>query len=82
VDLILPIVGAAFANLPPERQAAGAAQLQLCIAAVGLVGVVIPVWDAGGGRLGFWAPPQWQGYLAALTWPLVRRGVATSIACG
>jgi hypothetical protein len=82
VDLVLPIVGAAFASLPPDLQAAAAAQMQLCIAGAGLAGVVIPVWDAGGGRLGFWAPPQWHGYLAALTWPLVLRAVARTIACG
>jgi hypothetical protein len=51
MDLILPIVGAAFVSLPPDQQ--GVAQLQTCI--------------AGGGRLGFWAPPQRHGLLAGLT---------------
>jgi hypothetical protein len=82
IDLVLPIVGAVFASLPADQQATGAARLQLCAAEAGLVGVVIPVWDAGGGRLGFWAPPQWHGHLSGLTWPLVLRAVGRTLNCG
>jgi hypothetical protein len=38
------------------------ASLQACARGAGLAGTVVPVWDAGGGRMAFLAPAPWRPF--------------------
>jgi len=40
--------------------------LQFRANAAGLKGTVVPVWDAGGGRMGFLAPSQWRSFFGSI----------------
>ncbi len=41
-------------------------QLQLRAQSAGLRGTVVPVWDAGGGRMGFLAPRSFQPFFQSI----------------
>ncbi|MGA2990560.1 MAG: hypothetical protein ABSD88_08795 [Candidatus Korobacteraceae bacterium] len=42
-------------------------ELQLHAQAAGLAGTVVPVWDAGSGRMGFFAPHNWQAFFKSIS---------------
>lgn len=51
------------------------AEIQMRASAAGLAGTVVPVWNAGGGRMGFLAPLQWRGFFQGLSLAFVARNL-------
>lgn len=43
--------------------------------AAGLRGAAVAVWDAGGGRMGFFGPPQWHPFLRSIDLQFVAANV-------
>ncbi|MGD1148791.1 MAG: hypothetical protein ABR961_12675 [Thermoanaerobaculaceae bacterium] len=56
VDLIIVFVEPRYGSLIEADQTAFMADVQMQAHAAGLAGTVVPVWDLGGGRMGFRAP--------------------------
>jgi hypothetical protein len=51
VDLIIIPLDKDFSRKPPSEQSDIADSLQACAMSAGLAGTVVPVWNAGGGRM-------------------------------
>jgi hypothetical protein len=62
VDLIIVPLESKFGNLTQAEQNATIQDLQAHASAANLAGTVVPVWDAGSGRMGFIAPQQWHPF--------------------
>ena len=62
VDLIIVPLDSAFGNKTSNDQSSIIADLQSNATGAGLAGTVVPVWDAGGGRMKFIAPPNWHAF--------------------
>lgn len=58
-DMIIVPLGRTFGSQSRHDQRAAIAEIQVRANAAGLAGTVVPVWDGGGGRMAFIAPPQW-----------------------
>lgn len=56
VDLIIIPMNRSFGSRSSATQNEIAAELQMRATSAGLRGTVVPVWDHGGGRMGFLAP--------------------------
>ena len=56
--------------------------LQVCARGAGLAGTVVPVWDAGGGRMGFLAPHQWRNYFSSINLRIVSQSLNKVLTCG
>ena len=56
--------------------------LQACAAQAGLAGTVVPVWDAGGGKMGFLAPGPWRNFFKGLNLATLARNVNRKLTCG
>lgn len=67
IDLIIIPLDASFARQPDAAQIETVGQLQLAATAAHLDGTVVPVWDAGSGRMGFRAPERWHPFFNGLT---------------
>ncbi len=67
IDLIIVPLECIFGSQARSQQDAEIHQLQMGSNAAGLAGTVVPVWDAGGGRMGFIAPTRWHPFFASLS---------------
>lgn len=56
--------------------------LQICARAAGLAGTVVPVWDAGGGRMGFMAPQQWRSFFVSINLGFIAQNLNKVLTCG
>ncbi len=65
-DFIIVPLASRFESAPPQDKRATIADLQERAARANLAGKVIPVWDAGGGRMAFVAPPLCQPFFACI----------------
>jgi hypothetical protein len=65
VDLVFVRLESTFADQPIERQREWIAEAQSHVTSSGLVGTVVPVWDAGD-RLGYLAS-SWTPFKSDLT---------------
>jgi hypothetical protein len=75
IDLILILVNRNFASKMQREQHAAIAELQSRTTAAGLAGRVIPVWDAGGGRMQFLAHRDFHPFLRSLSLAFVARNI-------
>jgi len=66
VDLLLVPVDPAFQKHSDTDQLRVCAVLQACATTAGLSGTVVPVWDAGDGRMAFLAPREAHAFLIAI----------------
>ena len=66
-DIIIVVVADAFGSYGNIKQNQLCQLLQEAASSAGLAGTVVPVWDAGFGRLGFLAPNPWHSYFRGLT---------------
>lgn len=82
VDLIITVVNSSFGRKSTQEQQATTDSLQQCASAAGLAGTVVPVWDAGGGRLKFWAPPQWHRFFGSISLSFVAANINRKLTCG
>ncbi|WDQ17450.1 hypothetical protein [Rhodopirellula sp. P2] len=81
-QMIIVFVGATFGRKTTTEQNNARDTLQGCARAAGLAGTVVPVWDAGGGRMGFLAPSQWQGFFRTVGYSRLVRSINKKLTCG
>jgi len=74
VDLIIVPMDRGFGNLPASNQQTSNGELQAQCMAAKLAGTVVPVWDNGGGKMGFVAPQSWHPFFQSidLRWVFAR----------
>jgi hypothetical protein len=66
VDLIIVPMDRAFGRRPKADQQLMIAEMQEQTIAAKLAGTVVPVWDCGGGQMGFMAPPGWHPFFQSI----------------
>jgi hypothetical protein len=81
VDLIIVPLDSQFGLKSPADQDEAIASLQACAAAAGLAGTVVPVWDAGGGRMRFIAPPNWHPFFQSIGLHYVQQQLNRELVC-
>jgi hypothetical protein len=81
VDLIIIPLDKDLSRKPPSEQSDIADSLQACAMSAGLAGTVVPVWDAGGGRMGFWAPENFHPYFRSISLQFVLINVNRELTC-
>ena len=82
VDLIIIPLEREFGHKSPSDQGDIAESLQICASSAGLAGTVVPVWDAGGGRLGFLAPQNFHPYFRSINLQFVLLNANRELTCG
>lgn len=55
--------------------------LQSAASSARLVGTIVPVWNAGSGRMGFIAPEPWYGFFQSLSLPVIVRLLNRELIC-
>jgi hypothetical protein len=65
-DMIIVPLDSTFGGRVNSDQQSIASELQTRSRAAGLAGRVVPVWDKGRGRMGFFAPHTWHGFFASI----------------
>jgi hypothetical protein len=70
--IIVPLEGR-FGTIGDSAQAAEIRVLQIRANAAGYAGTIVPVWDAGGGRMSFVAPQPWHPFFKGLNLQVVAR---------
>lgn len=70
-NMIVVPLESSFGNKASREQQQIIAELQVHARAAGLAGTVVPVWDAGGGRMSFIAPQPWHQFFKSLSLPSV-----------
>ena len=65
-DMVIVPLDSGFGRKMSNEQQAIAAELQLRSQSAGMAGQVIPVWDNGGGRMGFFAPHSWHAFFSSI----------------
>lgn len=70
IDLVIVPLDRSFGNKAGNDQSDVIADLQSHATGAGLAGTVVPVWDAGGGRMKFIAPQNWHAFFrgTSLQW--------------
>jgi hypothetical protein len=79
VDLIIIPLESRFGALGNSEQNAQRGELQMRANAAGLAGTVVPVWDAGGNRMGFLAPSGYNPFFSSLALYQVQRSINKEI---
>jgi len=80
-DIIIVLVSSSFGMKSNTEQEDICAWLQECASSAALAGTVVPVWDNGGGRMGFRAPHQWHPFFKNLSLRLVAQNVNKTLTC-
>lgn len=70
-DLIIVPVESSFGSRTTEDRQAIIAELQAHAVDAALFGTVVPVWDAGAGRMAFIAPKPWHRFFKSISLPWV-----------
>lgn len=79
VDLIIAPLEPSFEYRPENEQRSVVAELQARATAASLRGTVVPVWDAGGGRMAFLAPTNWHAFFLSISLTFVWANVNRQI---
>jgi hypothetical protein len=66
-NMVIVPLDSGFGRKVSNDQKAIAAELQMRSEAAGLAGQVVPVWDNGGGRMGFLAPRNWHAFFESVS---------------
>jgi hypothetical protein len=74
-DMIIVPVNSNFGRRPSSDQQDIIADIQMHARGAGMAGPVCPVWDHGGGRMGYIAPRPWHPFFSSLS----LRAVAANI---
>ena len=80
-DIIIVPMARSFGRLTHDQQADQAGLLQQCAASAGLAGAVVPVWDVGGGRMGFLSPRPWHPFFRSISLAFVAANVNRRLTC-
>jgi hypothetical protein len=67
VNLIIVPLDNSFGRKSNSDQQGILSNLQANATSAGLAGKVVPVWDSGGGRMSFIAPPNWHPFFRNLS---------------
>lgn len=70
-DIIIVPLDSAFGHKTEADQYDAIDELQLHASGAGLAGRIVPVWDAGGGRMAFIAPRPWHPFFSSLNLQVV-----------
>ena len=81
VDLVIVPLDSSFGLKTPTEQQRIVAGLQECASAAGLIGTVVPVWDAGGGQMAFLAPTNWHPFLSNIDLTFVTLNINRTLTC-
>jgi len=81
IDLIIIVVDSSFGLKTPEKQQGTTVALQECATVTGLAGTVVLVWDAGGGQMGFFAPPNWRTFFSSIDLAFVATNINRELTC-
>lgn len=82
VDLIIVFVTTSFGDKPGTEKDEICSSLQACATSAGLAGTVVPVWDRGDGRMGFYAPQQWHSFFSSISLADVAVNANRKLTCG
>lgn len=66
-NVIIVPLDEVYGRQTPSEQEYFRSECQKQVVAQGLDGTIVPVWDAGGGRMGVFAPAEWRGFFQPLT---------------
>jgi hypothetical protein len=66
IDLIIVPLDSSFGAKTTTSQQVVIDELQLRARSAGLAGTVVPVWDAGNGRMAFIAPRNWHPFFRGI----------------
>lgn len=80
-DIIIVVVNHSFSRKIQAEQREITAWLQQCASSAGLAGTVVPIWDAGHGKMGYFAPPMWQAFFNSLSLGVVARNINKKLRC-
>lgn len=75
IDLIIIPLDDNFGRKTHDDQHSAIAELQARASSAGLAGKVVPVWDAGGGRMAFIAPPNWNPFFKSINLAFVAANI-------
>lgn len=75
IDLIVIPLEKSFGNKTSDDQFSAIAELQARASSAGLAGKVVPVWDAGGGRMAYIAPPNWHPFFKSINLAFVATNI-------
>jgi len=69
-DMIIVPLDSGFGAKAWHEQNQAVSELQVRATTASLRGTIVPVWDAGGGRMAFIAPQPWHAFFqsVSLTW--------------
>ena len=81
-DLVIIPLDDSFGHESPQEQRRITNSLQMCASGAGLAGLVVPVWDAGGGRMGFLAPPGYHPFFLSIDLGFVAGNINRELTCG
>ncbi len=81
VDLIIVPLKSTFGARTRAQQIRVLDYLQGCATRAGLAGTVVPVWDAGGGRMGFLAPRAWHPFFRSVGLSFVAANINRRLIC-
>lgn len=81
IDLIIIPLKSSFGRKSENDQNQIINELQICASSAGLKGTVVPVWDSGGGRMGFIAIHKWHPYFSSINLNFVHQNINRELAC-
>jgi hypothetical protein len=75
VDLVIIPLEGSFGLKSQSEQLQATGELQVRARSAGLAGTVVPVWDAGNGRMAFLANRNWHAFFESLDMSFVARNL-------
>jgi len=81
VDLIIIPLTSSFGHKTSNEQKSIVVALQAASRSAGLAGTVVPVWDAGFGRMAFLAPRPWHSFFASINLMFVSSNINRQLIC-
>lgn len=75
VDLVIIPLDKSFGHKSENDKDSIVSELQVRASSAGLAGTVVPIWDNGGGRMGFIAPRNWHSFFKSLNLQFVAANV-------
>jgi hypothetical protein len=80
-QIIVVFVNRQFGHKSQAEQNDICSYLQACATSAGLAGTVVPVWDAGGNRMGFLAPQPWQPFFRSVSLGQLAANINRELTC-
>lgn len=80
-DMVIVPLKSDFGLRSRETQNRFIHSLQVCARAAGLKGIVVPVWDAGQGRMAFIAPRPWHRFFSSISLESVASNINRRLSC-